>query len=530
MVMIKYKDSSALRLLLLLFFVSIMTTRIVAAAEVQEDYPGFTSGQELIVRGSYPEAIALFREISLSSNDTHIRANALFHIGSIYENYLDLPENAIDSYKDLTLMYPESPTAPDALFNIGRLYYKNERYAEAYKAFEDYMERYPSGARMISVKSWAESAERKSQKDPSPSHKSIGLTTLDPGIRVLLTRKTDSIRIDGQSSLTVRSIDKGSLLFEGMGPITFSRKGKRLLLNGKAVDADACRIMHQGEWLRVGGRRYRGLLAVHLKPSGLMAVNHLDIESYLYGVVPKEMSPLWAPEALVAQAIASRTFALYIRGKHTSGDKAYDLEATTSSQVYGGLDAEKESARTAVDSSKGMVLAHQDKLIISYFHSNSGGYTESSLNVWGADIPYLKSVEDSYSTEQPISPWEYTLSYKELSRIFSKSLSGKSLRKIEPQEKSPSGRILSFILYSDDKQVKVSGNSFRMNLGPVNMKSTICDVIPEKTGVKFRGTGYGHGVGMSQHGAQRMALSGLTSEAILKHYYKDVEILKISYL
>jgi stage II sporulation protein D len=191
---------------------------------------------------------------------------------------------------------------------------------------------------------------------------------------------------------------------------------------------------------------------------------------------------------------------------------------------------EKESARAAVDASRGLVLAYADKLIISYFHANSGGQTESSLNVWGVDLPYLKSVEDRYSVDPPEQTWQYFLSYKDIGRIFSRFLSGNSLKRIEPQEKSPSGRVLHFLLCSDDKQVKVTGNSFRLKVGPVNMKSTICNVTPEKNGVTFRGTGYGHGVGMSQLGAQRMALEGFSSEDILKHYYKDVDILKISYL
>jgi stage II sporulation protein D len=526
--MMNFKGSSKTLLFVFLFSFSTLAFKGVHASENRE-LQSFADAQELIVRGSYLEAISVFREISLSSEDPQTRSRSLFQIASVYENFLDLPENAISYYRDLSLMYPESPFAPDALFNTGRIYYNSGRYKEALKAFEDYIDRYPKGSRMPSVKSWADSAERKCRSTGSPGIHHNGIVSLAPTIRVVLQKKADRFSIDGPADLTVKSFDKGETVYSGKGPITVTRSKKKMLLNGKALDGEAYRISGQGDYLAIGGKKYRGDLVLHVKSTGLMAVNHLNVESYLYGVVPKEMSPLWSLEALTAQAIASRTYALYIREKRAAADRDYDVEATTSSQVYGGYDAEKESARAAVDASKGIVLSHDDKLIISYFHANSGGCTESSLNVWGVDLPYLQSIEDGYSKEDTEPSWEYTVSYKELGRIFSKLLSGSELKKVELLDKSPSGRVMNFLLCSDSKKVKVSGNSFRLSVGPVNVKSTILDIIPDKNGLTFKGTGYGHGVGMSQFGAQRMAIDGRTSEEILKHYYKGVDILKVSY-
>lgn len=530
MIMTKISAPSRPASFIFLLFAFILAFHESWAFQAVENHPGFAAGQELISRGSYPEAIDIFREISQSSDNPDIRANALYHMGSIYDSCLNLPENAVESYRSLILMYPESPTAQNALFNIGKIYYRIEQYSYALKSFQDYMTLYPAGMRIASVKSWADTAARKCRDENGTNHRKTPLATLDPTVRVLLMKNTGRLQISGPSTLTARTLDKGVRILEGQGPFLFSRQGKKLVLNGKPLSTDACRIMSQGPWIGLDGRKYRGFLAVHLKNGTLMAVNHLDVESYLYGVVPKEMSPLWASQALEAQAIASRTYALYIREKHATGDKTYDLESTTSSQVYGGYDVEKESARAAVDATKGVVMAHDSKLIISYFHANSGGRTESSLNVWGVDIPYLKSVEDSYSVEPTDQPWEYFYTFRELERIFARLLPGRNLKRIEPQERSPSGRILNFLLFSEDTQVKVSGNSFRLKLGPVNVKSTICELIPEKTGIRFRGTGYGHGVGMSQVGAHRMALAGLSREDILKHYYSDVSIMRVSYL
>ena len=514
----------------ILFFLSSVATPLHSALEAPDEGSRIAEGQELINNGSYPEAISLFREISLTSDSPGTRASALFFIGSIYGNYLDQPEKAIACFNDLILMYPESPAAPDALFTIGHIFFKIERYREAQKAFEDYVVRYPHGMRLPSAKAWAANAGKKCGKGSDNPLSQKTLSALDPGIRVLLARKAGRIDVDSDGVFTVHAKGQSEPAHTGRGPLTFSKSGRNLILNGNTLDGDTFSITSRCGWFSLGGKRYRGALVVHLKPQGITAVNHLDIESYLYGVVPKEMSPLWSPQALEAQAIASRTYALYIREKQVAAGKDYDLEATTASQVYGGLDGEKEQTGASVDNTRGMVMAQGGKLIISYFHANSGGYTESALNVWGADIPYLRSVEDSFSTIQPDNIWEYTVSYKEMGRLFRKNLTGRDVRRIEAQSKSPSGRILSFLVCSDKKQVKILGNSFRMRLGPVNLKSTLFDVFPGKTGIRFRGTGYGHGVGMSQWGAHRMGQAGYSREDILKHYYRDVDILTVRYL
>lgn len=150
--------------------------------------------------------------------------------------------------------------------------------------------------------------------------------------------------------------------------------------------------------------QYRDKLILQNETNGILVVNSIDIEKYLYGVVGKEIGTSVAIEALKAQAVVSRTYALANKGKSIR----YDVGADTSSQVYGGYDAELaagwEKVKESVDSTRGLVIYYQGKLIQAYFHANAGGYTETSENVWNESLPYLKAVaspEDDYAEVYP---------------------------------------------------------------------------------------------------------------------------------
>jgi stage II sporulation protein D len=338
------------------------------------------------------------------------------------------------------------------------------------------------------------------------------------------------VAVSGPSGWTVKDSLSGRVIERGLGDLAMTLRGGRLVLNGRPIGVTSCLVASDGGTLTVDGQRYRGRIQVLAKPPGLMVVNELSIEDYLYGVVPREMSWLWHPEALMAQAVASRTYALYIRDKQRLAGSDYDLEATTASQVYGGLDAEKEQTRQAVDRTRGRVLTYQGKLIIAYFHATSGGSTESALNVWGVDIPYLKGVSDEFSSLLPDHVWEHRVSLAEMTKLFRSIVPGLGpIRDIRAGKTSPSGRILSFTLVWDGGHKVLPGNLFRLTLGPTLLKSTRFDMVSKNGFVIFKGTGYGHGVGMSQWGAHRMAQAGYSCEAILAHYYTGVSLMQVGY-
>jgi stage II sporulation protein D len=148
------------------------------------------------------------------------------------------------------------------------------------------------------------------------------------------------------------------------------------------------------------GRRYRGSIQVDVVGGRLRAINVVNLEQYLYGVVPSEMPSSWAPEALKAQAVVARSYALAV--KKTG---AFDLYPDTRSQVYLGVDHEKPSTNAAVDATAGKVVLYNGQVAKTYFYSSSGGRTAASQDVWGTAVPYLVSVPDPYDTISPYHNW-----------------------------------------------------------------------------------------------------------------------------
>jgi stage II sporulation protein D len=148
-------------------------------------------------------------------------------------------------------------------------------------------------------------------------------------------------------------------------------------------------------------RPYRGQIEVGVTAQKLSAVNVLGLEQYLAGVVPQEMPSAWPDEALKAQAVAARSYAL----AHRVGGKGFDLYADVRSQVYGGIRAENPRTTAAIEATAGEVLLWEGKPIDALFHSTSGGTTLAAIEVFGKPIPYLVAVDDPYSTLSPVNRW-----------------------------------------------------------------------------------------------------------------------------
>jgi stage II sporulation protein D len=224
--------------------------------------------------------------------------------------------------------------------------------------------------------------------------------------------------------------------------------------------------------------------------------------------------------------VAARSYALYIKQKST--DKPYDLMATTASQVYGGFDAEDAASTLAVDATRGEVMTYDGRLTIAYFHANSGGFTESAKNVWVADLPYLRGVRDRYSDNIPDSDWGIFLSYLTIqSRLNQYGLNVGPISGIRPIDISVSGRPLKVVVESARGHTTLKSNDFRLKVGARTLRSTLFHLRDTRGGVRFFGKGFGHGVGMSQWGAYRMAEAGHDYRDILQHYYKGIQITSL---
>jgi stage II sporulation protein D len=215
--------------------------------------------------------------------------------------------------------------------------------------------------------------------------------------------------------------------------------------------------------LLVDGKPYRGKIVVSTEGKRVHVIDTVGLEPYLQGVVPSEMPSNWSPEALKAQAVAARSYAL---ANLTKG-RGFDLFADTRSQVYGGVDAESPNASSAVDATKGQVVLYNGKVADTLFFSTSGGRTASSVDATGDAVPYLVSVSDPFDTASPYHTWGPVL--------IDAAKVAKQLKLAAPiaglqTTTGPSGRVTTATIVSDDdSQMTLTGSQLR---GELELRST----------------------------------------------------------
>lgn len=281
--------------------------------------------------------------------------------------------------------------------------------------------------------------------------------------------------------------------------------------------------------LSLDGRRYRGALELRHKSGGLTAVNIVPVDDYLRSVVPEEMPTDWPAEALKAQSVAARSFSLASRGRHAS--EGYDLCTTTHCQLYTGTAAEKTASTAAVRATRGEVLTYGGKPIEALFHTDSGGMTENSEDVWGSHVPYLRAVRDA---QTKTLPWTKTITRADLERkLAAKGHNIGKLRSIAlsplaigraSKDRTASGRVKAMTVTGTKGSVTLSGTAWRSLLG---LKSALFDAKLTKDSVTFTGFGAGHGLGISQWGAKRLAETGKSYADILHHYYTGTTLQQL---
>ncbi len=280
----------------------------------------------------------------------------------------------------------------------------------------------------------------------------------------------------------------------------------------------------RGIW--VGSKRYSGLINIQNLKNEIFVVNTIGIEKYLTSVVGSEMPHRWPLEALKAQSIASRTYAL-----KKTGNDLYDIDSTQIDQVYNGLESKTYKTNKAVNNTRSLVILHKNKLINALFHSSSGGMTENSEDVWRNKYPYLISVKD-FDQNNPKMYWKKIFSDKELQILFPK-IGG--IKGVEILDITKTGRVKNIKLIGNYGSLDFSGTNLRKKM---RLKSTLFrfkfitdnnQKENKKTkklndSLLITGMGSGHGVGMSQWGAKDLAKRGYKAKNILKHYYKEIQI------
>jgi stage II sporulation protein D len=279
----------------------------------------------------------------------------------------------------------------------------------------------------------------------------------------------------------------------------------------------------EGGLLSVDGLRVRGGVAVHRAPAGLLVVNEVPLEDYVLGTLGREVYPGWDAEALKAQAVVCRTYALYRAARR--GAAPWQLEAGTDGQVYGGADAEWPRGRAAVEETRGQWLAYGGEPILAAFHSASGGLTASSEEVWGRPLPYLVSVAVEGEEESPDTYWRSPVSSTTLTRALAPlGVRVGPLVALGVVERSPSGRARTLRVRGRDGEAQIEARALREAVGAQVIRSTLFEVREAPEGFLFVGSGHGHGVGMSQWGAQVMAQRGAGYRQILASFYPGAEL------
>lgn len=253
----------------------------------------------------------------------------------------------------------------------------------------------------------------------------------------------------------------------------------------------------------------------------------LNLEEYVAGVVYKEMGEKWPIEALKAQAVVSRTYAIW--KKTNRKDFSFDLENSFYDQVFEKCKSDK--IKLAVLETEGEILIKEDGEIAPvFFHCNSGGITTCPEDVWkGKTYNYYLPVEDPYSIDNTFYQWEKIIPKSYLSKVL-----GIQVKKINVLERDLSKRAkLLQIISENGKILTLTGNDFRMKVNqnteiyfenPYIIPSTLFEIEESNDYFIFKGKGYGHGVGMSQFGAKKMAELGYTYREILKFYYPNFQI------
>ncbi len=268
----------------------------------------------------------------------------------------------------------------------------------------------------------------------------------------------------------------------------------------------------------IGDRWYRGRTELVPTNGGLTAVNYVNLEDYLYSVLGSEMFPTWPLEALKAQAVAARSYAIY---KLSSGNNSvYDLGDTTTWQVYKGVESEALPTHQAVDATAGQVMTYGGKVILAVFHSASGGHTENVEDIWKQALPYLRGVAD-YDQGAPVFEWTKNFSRAQLSSLIS---GVGNVVEMRAERTTPQGRVVTMLVKGDRASKRISGSDLRNAL---DLKSTLFVVNPAGDGFQVRGRGFGHGLGLSQWGAHNLATQGINYQQILDHYYQNATLARI---
>jgi stage II sporulation protein D len=296
----------------------------------------------------------------------------------------------------------------------------------------------------------------------------------------------------------------------------------KLVVDGHAIGTSLQLSGTVGAPLRFQGRRYRGSIELIAHQDGIEVINVVNVEAYLRGVVPAEMSASWPMAALKAQAVAARSYAISLAGAH--GD--YDLCAGVSCQVYRGMDAENARSDEAVRATDGIVVTYDGRIARTYYFADSGGVTASSDEVWGKSVPYLVARPDAVSPTGG-DRWRVTLAPGVVEASLSRlGIGVGTVTGLQVLGRSQSGRVDRLAVVGTAGSATLSRTQLEAVAGRWGLKSMRFTLAGP---LSLDGEGWGHGVGMSQDGARLLAEQGYDYTQILGYYYPHTRLVRYLY-
>lgn len=339
-----------------------------------------------------------------------------------------------------------------------------------------------------------------------------------PVVRVLIARSKPELSVSCRGRGTWYGVDAGEprVALLGTGPWVVSSKGERLALDGAEQPEAALELRPYRGAFQLEGRAYRGSLLVKLEADGgLIALNVLEPEQYLRSVVGSEMYSSWPLNALMAQAVAARTFML-----HAVEAKGHLNRADMS---YKGVAGESRSTDLAVELTRGIILTYEGRLLPAYFQSTCGGATTAAGKVFAEEpMRPLAGVSCDWCRRSPWYEWRAEVPAALLADLFAdKGL--RTVRSIVPEGTEPDG-YARFVTING--KVRMAAGAFRRAVGPGLIKSARFRVTAQGDRFIFEGRGYGHGVGLCQWGARGLAQTGTGWQDILRHYYPGAVLRK----
>ncbi len=509
--------------------------------------------------GRLLECIDAWHQVYQYSHKPEEQALGLVRVADVLALFLNQKEEALALYHQARSEYAPSTVLENAFFNAGMIEYELNRSEAARTSFEQFVTLFPDSYRQTTAQYMVQRLvdeiaaaappppppklpipevvpkpvpEVVPKPAPEPPPLAVPVPEPEPPLVPEETEPQVRVALEQAATVTLRFGAAVNVRTAGgvqrwpAGEYRFALAGGQLQSGSNALGREAMLepVADRFYWQ---GNPYHGRAQLKIVRNQVLLVNHLPLETYLEGVVPKEMPASWELEALKAQAVSARSYAYYILRK--SEDKDYDVAATTASQVYGGADQGNAATRKAIAETGGHILMYDQQPVLTYFHSHSGGVLEDANLVWsGSSLPYYQVRNDDVSQQFRSMTWETHISDAAVASALQRNgFKIKQVLDLQAAETSDSGRLVSVRAVTDSGDITVRANSLRIWLGAADVKSVLTAIEKTSGGYHFKGRGYGHGVGMSQWGAQGMARQGSRYEQILAHYYPGTQLQMI---